>query len=80
MKEEQITPKVVNALNIETSVYCNWSITPHLRYVKIPIRSSNAYELKLQQMWQGSDGSTKWEWVEEIDNFLKTEEANNAER
>ena len=55
-------------LSIENAISCAWSITPYLRYVKIPIMSSNAYELKLQQMWQGSDGSVKWEWVEEIDN------------
>jgi hypothetical protein len=23
-------------------------------------------ELRLQQMWQGTDGSVKWIWVEEI--------------
>jgi hypothetical protein len=73
---DQKLQKQVEELSIEISAYCYWSITPHLRYVKIPIRSSNAYELKLQQMWQGSDGSTKWEWVEEIE-LVKTHEGGN---
>jgi hypothetical protein len=65
-------------LTDQLSIACIWSITPYLRYVKVNINGK--FELKLQQMWQGSDGSVKWESVEEIDIFLKTEEANNAER
>ena len=45
-------------------------ITPYLRFKNksIPIDEQIAkYELRLQQMWQGSKGSQKWEWVEEID-------------
>jgi hypothetical protein len=42
-------------------------LTPHLRYAPkfisiTPLKS----ELRLQQMWQGTDGSVKWIWVEEI--------------
>jgi hypothetical protein len=68
MRDEK-SQEEAGVLSIENAIGCNWSITPHLRYVKIPIMSSNAYELRLQQMWQGSDGSVKWEWVKEIDNF-----------
>ena len=42
-------------------------ITPYLRYAKkhIPVdEQSSKCELRLQQMWQGQDGSQKWEWVE----------------
>jgi len=45
--------------------------TMNLRYAKkvIPIdENTGTYELRLQQMWQGSDGSEKWEWIEEVEN------------
>jgi len=44
-------------------------LTPHLRYAPkdIPITPlTSQQELRLQQMWQGTDGSVKWIWVEEI--------------
>jgi hypothetical protein len=48
----------------------NYSVTPYLRYVKRRIfidEQRSKYELRLQQMWQGSDGSQKWEWIPEED-------------
>jgi hypothetical protein len=44
-------------------------LTPHLRYAPKYIYFSpglGTQELRLQQMWQGTDGSVKWIWVEEI--------------
>jgi hypothetical protein len=44
-------------------------LTPHLRYAPKDIFISPVLctqELRLQQMWQGTDGSVKWIWVEEI--------------
>jgi hypothetical protein len=44
-------------------------LTPHLRYAPKYIYfspDSGKEELRLQQMWQGTDGSVKWIWVEEI--------------
>jgi hypothetical protein len=44
-------------------------LTPHLRYAPKHIPFSPDYsiqDLRLQQMWQGTDGSVKWIWVEEI--------------
>ena len=52
---------------VSGSVGCAYWVTPHLRYAKkyIPIDEQSAkWELRLQQMWQGQDGSQKWEWVE----------------
>lgn len=45
---------------------CSYSATNILRYAKkyIQINEQSAkWELRLQQMWQGSDGSQKWEWI-----------------
>ena len=53
--------------NVIGSVPCAYWVTPHLRYAKKAIRPDEQtvkYELRLQQMWQGQDGSQKWEWVE----------------
>ena len=53
--------------SVSSSAGCSYSITPRLRYVKkhIPIDEQSAtWELRLQQMWQGSDGSEDWQWVE----------------
>jgi hypothetical protein len=55
---------------IDSSNGCSFSKTHNLRYVKKKIYENGIdckYELRLQQMWQGSDGSIKWEWVEEVD-------------
>ena len=52
------------------SIYCAYWVTPNLRYVKKYIQideQSFKYELRLQQMWQGRDGSQKWEWVEVVE-------------
>jgi hypothetical protein len=40
-------------------------LTPHLRYAP-KMTGFSTQELRLQQMWQGTDGSVKWIWVEEI--------------
>ncbi len=45
---------------------CEYWVTPYLRYAKKKImvdEQTCKYELMLQQMWQGSDGSQKWEWI-----------------
>ena len=65
MRDEK-SQEEAGVISIENAISCAWSITPHLRYVKVYINGK--FESKLQQMWQGSDGSVKWEWVEEIDN------------
>ena len=52
------------------STGCSYSITPRLRYVKrhISVDEQGAkWELRLQQMWQGSDGSVDWQWVEVVE-------------
>lgn len=54
---------------IELTPLIHWSITSHLRFVKKPIPSTNAFELRLQQMWKGSDGSVKWEYVEIVETY-----------
>lgn len=63
MENEQ--PKE-NKIIIDDTNACSYFVTPHLRYkmketIDGPFCKS---ELCLQQMWQGSDGSQKWEWVE----------------
>ena len=45
--------------------------TMNLRYAKRQIiidDNTVKEELLLQQMWQGDDGTQKWEWVEIFDN------------
>ncbi len=53
-----------------------YTITPRLRYVKKEIYQDDPphkhpelmiYGLRLQQMWQGNDGSELWEWVPEVE-------------
>jgi hypothetical protein len=49
--------------------YTYWS-TPNLRYAKKKImidEQTCKYELRLQQLWQSSNGSQKWEWVEVVE-------------
>ncbi len=51
---------------ITSDLGCSYSATNNLRYAKKHIQideQSAKWELRLQQMWQGSDGSQKWEWV-----------------
>jgi hypothetical protein len=52
---------------VSSSLGTTYSITPNIRYAKkiTPIdKLTQKEELMLQQMWQGQDGSQKWEWVE----------------
>jgi predicted ABC-class ATPase len=59
----------LNIADISGSVGCAYWITPNLRYAKKQImidEQTCKYELRLQQMWQGQDGSQKWEWVEVV--------------
>jgi len=61
---------VVHANNPLRSVGCCFKLTPRLRYVKVPVAiegQSGAYELRLQQMWQGDDGSEDWKYIEEVE-------------
>ncbi len=54
-------------------------LTPRLRYAPkyIPFSPDlGTQELRLQQMWQGTDGSVKWIWVEEI-TFEQLEKEND---
>ena len=47
-----------------------YSITPQIRYKKKTIDLGNGTakeEYRLQQMWQGSDGSEDWRWVEVVE-------------
>jgi len=47
-----------------------YTITPYLRYAKRKIAVSEAAileEYRLQQMWQGSDGSQEWIWIETVE-------------
>ena len=70
MRKKQNNQENTEALHIGSvsgSLGTSYWITPHLRYAKkhIPIDEQSAkWELRLQQMWQGQDGSQKWEWVE----------------
>jgi hypothetical protein len=66
MSEEK-SQKQKDGMSLGISSVCVWSATPLLRYVRVPRDSAGTIDLRLQQMWRGSDGSVKWEWVEEID-------------
>ena len=53
-----------------TSSGVDYQITPVLRYAQREVHLIGGVyksERRLQQMWQGSDGSQKWEWVEDFD-------------
>lgn len=52
---------------IELTPLIHWEITPVLRYEKFRIPGTNNYELRLQQMWKGSDRSVRWEYVEIVE-------------
>jgi len=54
---------------VEISALVLYTPTPLIRYVKKEIEDGETVrkELRLQQMWRGSDGSEKWEWVEEVE-------------
>lgn len=63
----EVENSALNIADVSVSVGCAYCVTPHLRYaekyIQIDERTAK-WELRLQQMWQGSDGSQKWEWVE----------------
>ena len=62
--------KAIHIGGVSGSIGTAYWITPHIRYVKkiTPIDElTQKEELMLQQMWQGQDGTQKWEWVEVID-------------
>lgn len=67
---KEVHSDALNKTDVSSSVGCAYSVTPRLRYAKKQImidEQTYKYELRLQQMWQGSDGSQKWEWVEEVE-------------
>lgn len=41
--------------------------TQYLRHLKTKPRKVGYYELKLQQMWQGSNGTQEWREVEVVE-------------
>ena len=45
--------------------FISWTVTNELRYKKQLV--IGGFENRLQQKWQGSDGSTQWKFVEYID-------------
>lgn len=56
-------------MNLEDS-NASYSATNKIRYKAKEIDLDNGtakVEYRLQQMWQGSDGSQIWEWVEYVD-------------
>jgi hypothetical protein len=63
----ELQPNLFNAFG---GIACVYSVTANLRYamklIKIDVDTFHSV-LRLQQMWQGSDGSQKWEWVEIVD-------------
>lgn len=66
---KQDNNSALNIADVSGSVGCAYWVTSHLRYAKkyVSIDEQTAkWELRLQQMWQGSDGSQKWEWVEVV--------------
>jgi hypothetical protein len=48
--------------------FVTYTITPHLRFKLIEVKNgfSATYLKQLQQKWQGSDGSEKWEDIEVV--------------
>jgi len=50
----------------DTILNVSYTKTMNLRYANKPTKEPDVYELRLQQMWRGSDGSEKWEWIEEL--------------
>lgn len=69
-ENENLNEAESSALNIADVSGCAYWVTPHLRYAKKRImidEQTCKYELRLQQMWQGQDGSQKWEWVEVVE-------------
>jgi len=68
--ESEGEPLNVGITTISGETGTSYWITPHLRYAKKQIRvdeQTSKYELRLQQMWQGQDGTQRWEWIEEVE-------------
>jgi hypothetical protein len=54
----------------DVSNFATYSITPQLRYKKKSIDLGNGLakeEYRLQQRWQGSDGSEYWQWIDYVE-------------
>lgn len=69
LEHEQAKDNIVLAA-VSGSVGCAYWVTPHLRYAKkrtMIDEQTCKDELRLQQMWQGQDGTQKWEWVEVVE-------------
>lgn len=64
-----------NKQSMKPAISIHYKITMCLRLVKITDRY-NVVSLGLQQMWQGSDGSVKWEYVE----IIEMKGGNNEQR
>ena len=61
---------ILSIADVSSSMGCSYSVTPRLRYKNKDIDLGNnigTTKPRLQQMWQGNDGSEKWEWVEYVD-------------
>ena len=61
----------INILNNDDlTIPCAYHITPNLRYKRIITSidfTTQKEELRLQQMWQGSDGSERWEFIDIVE-------------
>ena len=71
-KENKTSDKEQNGNDIiaDVSNCAAYSATNQLRYKAKEIDLGNGtakVEYRLQQMWQGSDGSQIWEWIEYVD-------------
>lgn len=65
-----VTEKKQNATLTNVGNCASYSATNKLRYKSKEIDLGNGtakVEYRLQQMWQGSDGSQIWEWIEYVD-------------
>jgi hypothetical protein len=74
LNETEVSNNIIdtinNTINNTIQMPASYWATSHLRYAKKEImidEQSSKYELMLQQMWQGSDGTQKWEWVEVVE-------------
>ena len=66
-QNKQEEKEVLHIGGVSGSLGTAYWVTPNIRYAKkiTPIDElTQKEELMLQQMWQGQDGSQKWEWVE----------------
>ncbi len=68
-QNNQKDDKALHIADVSGSLGTNYWVTPQLRY-KMKQVGKGTYikeELRLQQMWQGQDGSQKWEWVDVVE-------------